>query len=181
MSLFADCLRSINLEAKLQSRIITYSLRTENVPHLMLWAGTSSSITNLPTPTRKTSPPAGCTVSLPPVFQEYPINAGRGSFGCHGWPILPWGKTGKFQGRRHCSTVGALTGERWITGNHHNQQRRVIIPQSAGQGKMTLKYAQMAFYLPSRDTPPQQQWAWLRSSGFTSLWNGIKMRQNTPI
>lgn len=81
----------------------------------------------------------------------------EGPLGVMADQLSPEGRQGNVRAAGTADTVGALTGERWITGNHHNQQIRVILSQSAGQGKMTLKYAQMAFYLPSRDTSPEQQ------------------------
>lgn len=59
----------------------------------------------------------------------------RGSFGSHGWPTVPWGETGKCQGPGAVDTVGALTGKRWIPGNHYNQQIRVILSRGQTKGE----------------------------------------------
>lgn len=49
-------------------------------------------------------------------------------------------------------TLGVWSGERLITGDHDNQQATVTISQGTGQGKMTLKYDQTTFLLPSWNT-----------------------------
>ena len=49
-------------------------------------------------------------------------------------------------------TLGAWSGERLITGDHDNQQATVTISQGTGQGKMTLKYDQTTYLLPSWKT-----------------------------
>lgn len=146
---------------------------------------TLSPINNLPYPNKEniaTSLAAHCL--YPTVFQKHPINRLQMVFSKSWLTSCPLKKgRGDFRAAGTADIVWAQAGERLITQDHYNQQVRVIISQSAGQGKMTLKYDHIAFLFTLLGHFP-----WIRVSIARKLFTfpqnvkyGKFIRQNTLI
>ena len=100
------------------------------------------------------------------VFQKHSITDCKWFFGSHYWPAASEEKQEKFQGSRRWDIVWTWAGERLITWDHNNQQIRVTISQHAGEVKWHLSMTRWPSHLPFGDTFLEEDWAWLRSSGF---------------